>query len=115
MTPIRSTGPTTAGNSSQIALEVIVNLYAVVVVVFLGRAVLLLASVDDRVWIGRTLYRFTDPVIDGLRLLPAADHVLVGRFTLADATLLALLALLPLGLAIRRGTAERAGPPAPLA
>lgn len=114
MMPTRSSRPAAAGNSSQIALEVIVNLYAAIVVVFLGRAVLLVASVDDRVWIGRTLYRFTDPVIDGLRLLPAADRVLIGRFTLADATFLALLALLPLGLAIRRGTAERPGPPTSL-
>ena len=95
-----------SGTSSQVALEVIVNLYAAVAVVFVARAVLLIGDVDGRVWIGRFVYRFTDPLIAPLRLLPGADRTFIGAFTLADLTVLAVIALIPLGLSLRRGRAE---------
>jgi uncharacterized protein YggT (Ycf19 family) len=93
------------GASSPIAFEVVTNLYAVAVTLLLARAVLLVASVDPRVWIGRTVYRLTDPVVAPFGLLPGADRDLVGDLALPDFTLLALAVLVPLGLALRRGSA----------
>ena len=95
-----------SGTSSQIALEVIVNLYAAATVVFVARVVLLIGDVDSRVWIGRFVYRFTDPLVAPLRLLPGAERTFAGAFSLADLTVLALITLIPLGLALRRGQAE---------
>lgn len=94
------------GTSSQVALEVVVNLYAAFAVVFVARAVLLIGDVDSRVWIGRFVYRFTDPLVAPLRLVPGADRTFTGAFELADFTVLALLALVPLGFSLRRGRAE---------
>ena len=94
------------GTSSQIALEVVVNLYAAVAVLFVARAVLLVADVDSRVWIGRSIYRFTDPIVAPLGLLPGADRTFIGQFGLADFTVLALVVLIPLSLSLRRGRAE---------
>ena len=97
-----------AGTSSQIALEVIVNLYAAVAVLFVARAVLLVSDVDDRVWIGRMVYRFTDPLVVPFGLLPGADRTFVGTFGLPDFTILAIVVLIPLSLSFRRGHAESA-------
>ncbi|HEV2528599.1 MAG TPA: hypothetical protein VGT61_09140 [Thermomicrobiales bacterium] len=102
--PQRDTG---SGASSQIAFEVVVNLYAAFVVLFLTRAVLLVAQVDERVWIGRTVYRFTDPVVAPLGLVPGASRYLIGSLSLADFTILAIVVLIPLGIALRRGTSDR--------
>ncbi len=95
-----------AGTSSQIALEVVVNLYAAVAVLFVARTVLLVGDVDSRVWIGRTIYRFTDPLVLPFGLLPGANRTFVGTFGLADFTVLALVVLIPLSLSLRRGHAD---------
>ena len=109
MMPPRPPADAGQGTSSQIALEIVINLYAAVAVLFLARAVLLVGDVDGRVWIGRLIYRFTDPVVAPLRLLSGADRTFVGRFSLADLTLLAIVVLIPLGLSLRRGTVGSAG------
>lgn len=95
-----------AGTSSQIALEVVVNLYAAIAVLFVARAVLLVGDVDGRVWIGRMIYRFTDPLVVPFGLFPGADRTFVGKFGLADFTILAIVVLIPLSLSLRRGHAE---------
>ena len=94
------------GTSSQIALEVVVNLYAAIAVLFVARAVLLIGDVDSRVWIGRTIYRFTDPLVVPFGFIPGADRAFIGKFGLADFTILAIVILIPLSLALRRGDAE---------
>lgn len=106
MQPRPQIGPGGQGTSSQIALEVLVNLYAAVAVLVVARAVLLICNVDERVWIGRSVYRFTDPIVAPLGLLPGANRTFLGRFGLADFTVLALIILIPLGLSLRRGHAE---------
>lgn len=105
MQPRPSAGPS-QGTSSQIALEVVVHLYAAVAVLFVARAVLLIGDVDSRVWIGRTIYRFTDPLVVPFSLLPGADRTFIGKFGLADFTILAIVVLIPLSLSLRRGNAE---------
>jgi uncharacterized protein YggT (Ycf19 family) len=94
------------GTSSQVALEVILNLYAAFVVLFAMRTVLLVAQVDPRVWVGRTIYRFTDPLVAPLGVLPGAGQSVIGAVTLADLTAMAVVLLIPLGIALRRGGAE---------
>lgn len=105
MRPLPSTD-SGQGTSSQIALEVVVNLYAAIAVLVVARSVLLIGAVDGRVWIGRFVYRFTDPIVAPLRLLPESNRAFAGQFSLADLTLLAVTILIPLGLSLRRGTAE---------
>ena len=102
----RAPGSAGTGTSSQIALEVIVNLYAAVVVLFVARAVLLVGDVDSRVWIGRTVYRFTDPLVAPFGLFPGSDRTFAGQFGLADFTILAIVVLIPLSLSLRRGNVE---------
>lgn len=83
---------------SQVALEIVLNLYALVGAAVLIRSVLLSLDVSDRVWIGRTVYGLTDLLVLPLKILPGADRVVVGALTLADATVLAGVVLMPLGL-----------------
>ena len=102
----RSPSGAGAGTSSQIALEVVVNLYAAIAVLFVARAVLLVGDVDSRVWIGRMVYRFTDPLVVPFGLLPGANRTFIGKFGLADFTILAIVVLIPLSLSLRRGRAD---------
>lgn len=89
--------------SSQIALEIIIHLYALFCVLVVARIVLHVGTVDSRVWIGRLVYRFTDPLVKPFQLLPGADRQLIGTVTLPDLTILAIAILIPLGVSLRRG------------
>ena len=87
---------------SQVALELCLNLYALLGVAIVARCLLLALGVDRRLWIGGLVYRLTDPLALPLTLLPGAARTLVGELALPDLTLLALLVLIPLG-ALARG------------
>ena len=86
---------------SQLALELSLNAYAVVGAAALIRGLLLLVEVDRRVWIGATVYRFTDPLVWPLSRLPGADRPIAGAATPPDLTLIALVVLVPLWLIAR--------------
>ena len=86
---------------SQLAMEIALNVVALAGGAVLVRALLRALGVDHRVWIGATVYRFTDPVVAAFALLPGGDRRLIGDATLADVTLVALLALVPLALLAR--------------
>jgi hypothetical protein len=81
---------------SQLALEVGLVIYAMGGAVLLVRLVLLLLGVDDRIWVGATIYRLTDSLVWLLTLLPGANRELLGRASLADLTAVAALVLVPL-------------------
>lgn len=100
-------GGTTQVFQSQLALELGLNAYAVVSAVLLFRLVLLVLEVDDRVWIGRVIYRVTDPLVWPLTQLPASSRTLLGDATLPDLTMAALVVLVPLGLVARAGKNRR--------
>ena len=92
--------------SSQIALEIIIYLYALFCVVVVARIALHIGAVDSRVWIGHLVYRFTDPLANPFQLLPGANRDLIGTLNLPDLTILAIAILIPLGLSLRRSSDE---------
>lgn len=85
---------------SQIALELILNGYAVVGALLIFRSLFKALDVSKDRWVGAAIYRVTDLIALPLTKLPGSDKELVGRLTLADATLLALVVLFPLALLI---------------
>jgi hypothetical protein len=93
---------------SQLALELLLNLYAVVASLVLVRTLLLLLGVDDGIWIGRTIYRLSKPFTLPFELLPGSATMIVGDVTLGDLTLLAIVIMFPLGV-YAQGTRRREG------
>ena len=86
---------------SQLALELALNGYAVVGAAIFIRCLLLSVGVDDRLWIGSAILSPTDILVRPLAILPGADFELAGHLTLADATLLAAVVLVPIGIVAR--------------
>jgi hypothetical protein len=86
---------------SQLALELALNGYAVVGAAILLRCLLLSLGVGDRLWIGSAILSPTDILVRPLAILPGADFELAGHLTLADATLLAAIVLVPIGIVAR--------------
>ena len=85
---------------SQVALELILNAYAVGGALILFRGLLKSLEVDRQLWVGAAIYGVTNLVARPLGLIPGADRTLIGDLTVADATLLAGVVLFPLGLLI---------------
>ena len=107
--PFRPQRGNVQGDRPQLALEILLHLYAFAGVAVLLRLLLRLLDVDRRLWIGATVYRFTDVVASPLSRLPGGDREIIGGATLPDLTLVALLILLPLGVAARAGQRGRRG------
>ena len=101
--PLRSRSRSTPVANARVAFELILNLYAVASVVLITRLMLRMLAVDDRLWIGRLVYRITDPVVTVLNLLPGAEQQVIGDATLLDFTLLAPVILFPIYLMARSG------------
>lgn len=83
---------------SQVALEVLLVLYAIAATVVIARTVLILLHVSDRIWIGRMIYGTTSLITDPMSTIPGFSVALVGPLTMVDLLLLGLVALFPLGL-----------------
>jgi hypothetical protein len=83
---------------SQLALELLLNLYAVVASLVLLRILLLVLRVDDSVWIGRTIYQLSRPFTLPFDLLPGSGRSIFGQVTIGDLTLLAIVVMFPLGV-----------------
>lgn len=83
---------------SQVATELLLNVYAVIASLILLRLVLEVLDVSNRVWFGGIIYRVTDPVVNVLAVFPGARQQVVGSLTMVDMTLVALVILFPLGL-----------------
>lgn len=87
---------------SQLAMELALHAYAVFAAFVTLRSTLRALGVGRQVWIGDLLYGLTDPVVRPLLFLPGASVTVFGRLTLADATLLATIVLVPIGLLARK-------------
>jgi hypothetical protein len=85
---------------SQLALEVLLHVYAVGGALLLFRGLLKALRVDDTLWVGAAIYGVTEIFVRPFAILPAASRALTGDLTLADATLVALVVLFPLGLLV---------------
>lgn len=92
---------------SQVALEVLLILYALLATVVLVRTVLVLLHISDRIWVGSFIYGLTSPVTDALAVVPGFNHPLVGPLTMVDIILLALVVLFPLGIVATGGRPAR--------
>lgn len=83
---------------SQVALEVLLVLYAMMATIVLIRTVLVVLHVSDRVWVGSFIYGLTSPVTDALAVVPGFGRALLGPLTMVDFILLAFVVLFPLGI-----------------
>jgi len=86
---------------SQLALELALNAFAIGGAAVVVRCLLLSLAVDDRLWIGSTIIQRTNVLLRPFSFLPGADFHLVGNLSLADATLFALVMMVPIGLLAR--------------
>lgn len=99
--PPRPRGPDSAQEiRSQVALELVLNIYAVAGALIVFRGLLKALGVESHLWVGAAIYGVTDLVARPLTLIPGADTTLIGELTLVDATLVALVILFPLGLLV---------------
>lgn len=89
---------------SSLAIEILLNIYAIVVVLMLTRLLLLAAGVVPTLPLSSLIYGITEPLMMPFELLPGANTDIIGDVTLPDMTVLALLSLVPLAaLARSRG------------
>ena len=85
---------------SQLALELMLNAYAIGGALMIFRALLKALEVDRSLWVGGAIYGITDLIERPISILPGADSLVFGDMTLTDATLVALVVLFPLGLLV---------------
>lgn len=83
---------------SQVALEVVLILWAIASTMILARTILILMHINDRIWIGQFVYGMTRPVAQFLDSIPGLSRIIVGPLSLTDMVLLAVVILFPLGL-----------------
>jgi hypothetical protein len=79
-----------------------IAVYSIIAAFVIVRTLLLSVGIADNLWVGSVIYGVTDPVISILELVPGGDFELVGRMTLADLTILALVIAVPAIIVARR-------------
>lgn len=102
--PVPPPRPSRAGSSqeirSQLALELLLNAYAIGGALIVFRGLLKTLKVSSDRWVGAAIYGATDLIAFPLTKLPGSEREIAGGLELADATLLALVVLFPLGLLV---------------
>jgi hypothetical protein len=88
---------------SQLALELLLHLYALVGTLIVLRSLLRAIGVNSDLWVGRAVYGLTRPLALPFGLLPGGSFALAGDLTVADATLLAGVVLFPIGVYLAGG------------
>ena len=83
---------------SQLPVLLMLNGYAVAGALFISRAVLKALEISDQYWVGRQIFRATNPFARILEIIPGAPRTFVGALSLADLTLVIGVILLPLGI-----------------
>jgi len=89
---------TSAGSRSQLPTILMLNAYAIAGALFISRAILRALEISGRYWVGRQIFRSTDPFARILELVPGATRVFTGQMTLADITLALGVLMFPLGI-----------------
>jgi len=87
-----------SGQGSNIPVFLLLNGYAAAGALFVSRAVLKSLEISERYWVGRQIFRLTDPFAQILAIVPGASRTFVGALSLADLTLVLGVVLLPLGI-----------------
>lgn len=90
--------PPDSNVGSQLPIILVLNAFAVLGALFISRAVLRALEISDRYWVGRQIFRATDPFSLILELFPGANQTYVGEMTLADLTLVIGVILFPIGI-----------------
>ena len=90
--------PPDSGGGSQLPAILVLNAFAVLGALFISRAVLRALEISDRYWVGRQIFRATDPFGRILELFPGANQTYLGEMTLADLTLVIGVILFPIGI-----------------
>ena len=90
--------PPDFGAGSQLPIILMLNGFAVLGALFISRSVLRALEISDRYWVGRQIFRATDPFSVILELFPGANQTYVGEMTLADLTLVICVVLFPIGI-----------------
>ena len=92
---------------SQVAMEILLVLYALLATIVLIRTMLVLLGISDRVWVGSFVYGLTAPLTDALAVVPGFTRELLGPLTMVELILLGLVVLFPLGLVATGGRQGR--------
>lgn len=87
-----------SGQGSNVPLLLTLNGYAALGALFMSRAVLKSLEISDTYWVGRQIFRVTNPFARILEIIPSASQTYVGALSLADMTLVIGVILLPLGI-----------------
>lgn len=91
---------------SQLATELLMLTYSLLAAGIVFRTILVALGISERVWLGQFVYGLSAPVTDVLETFPGTTREVLGRLTLLDVTLLAIVVLFPLGV-IATGGKER--------
>lgn len=83
---------------SQIPVILMLNAFAAAGALFISRALLKSLEISEQYWVGRQIFRATDPFASIFGLIPGASRTFAGNLTMADLTLVIALILFPLGL-----------------
>lgn len=83
---------------SNVAMEILLVLYAMAATIVLIRTVLVVLEITDRIWIGAFIYGMTSLITEALGAVPGFSRELVGPLTMVELILLGLVMLFPLGL-----------------
>jgi hypothetical protein len=86
------------GRPTQLPLILMLNGYAIVGALFVSRAILHALEISGRYWVGRQIFRATDPFASILELFPGGSSIVTGQMTVADLTLVLAVILFPLGI-----------------
>lgn len=87
--------------NSQLALKIALHIFAIGGAAIVLRSLLLSLAIDQRLWIGSSILQRTDLFVRPFSFVPGADYRLVGNLSLADATLLAGVLMVPIGILAR--------------
>jgi hypothetical protein len=90
--------PVAAGEPSNLPILLLVYGYAAFGALATSRAVLKALEISDRYWVGRQIFRATDPFARILELFPGASSRYIGEMALSDLTLVFGVILFPLGI-----------------
>lgn len=105
--PVRPPTVSTRELRSQIALELLLNGYALAGTLVIFRALFKALQVSQQRWLGSLVYGITGIVADRLLRIPNAKTTIIGDMTLVDLSLLAGVFLFPLGLLMFGNRQER--------
>jgi hypothetical protein len=83
---------------SQLPLILLLNAYAVLGALFISRAILHALEISGRYWVGRQIFRATEPFARILELFPGGSSIITGQMTVADLTLVVGVVLFPIGI-----------------